>query len=209
MVDWYIEAVAFGNCTCGYACPCQFEDKPTHGHCRGFEVLRINQGHFDNTLLDGLAAAITYAWPGPIYEGRGEMQVIIDERADDAQRAALDTVLKGGETEEARTHWWVFHAMSDRVHPTLFKPIEFACDIDARTARAVIPGVLEASGRPIISPATGEPHRVRIDLPGGIEFELAEIGSGTTRATAAVKLDLADTYGQFNIVRHSGSGVVR
>jgi hypothetical protein len=27
-----------------------------------------------------------YAWPGPIFEGKGEMQVIVDDRADERQR---------------------------------------------------------------------------------------------------------------------------
>jgi hypothetical protein len=49
---------------------------------------------------------------------------------------------------------------------------------------------------------------VRIDIPNGIEFELAEIGSATTKASGAIALDLDDTYGQFNILRHSGTGVV-
>lgn len=208
MIDWYIEGISFGNCNCEYGCPCQFEAKPSQGHCRGFEVFRITRGHFAEVCLDGLVCAVTYAWPGPIYEGGGEMQAIIDERADAAQRAALETVLTGGETEEARTHWWVFHAMSDRVHPTLFKAIDFDCDIEGRTARAVIPGILESTGRPILSPVSGEPHRVRIDLPQGIEFELAEVGSATTRCSGAVPLDLVDSYGQFNQLRHSGTGVV-
>jgi hypothetical protein len=85
---------------------------------------------------------------------------------------------------------------------------EFSIDIEARTAKVRIPGFLEASGRPIISPATGQPHRVRIDIPNGIEFELAEIGSASSKATGAIKLDLKDTYGQFNRLRHSGTGVV-
>ena len=38
---------------------------------------------------------------------------------------------------------------------------------------------------------------------------LAEVGSATTKATAAVALDLSDSYGQFNRLRHSGTGVVR
>jgi hypothetical protein len=49
---------------------------------------------------------------------------------------------------------------------------------------------------------------VRIDIPNGIEFELAEIGSASTTATAAIRLDLDDTYGQFNHLRHSRKGVV-
>jgi hypothetical protein len=208
MVDWYVEGVEFGSCNCDYGCPCQFERHPTHGNCRGFDVLRIDRGHFGDVPLDGLHTAVLYAWPGAIFEGNGTMQAIIDERADARQRQALATILHGGETEEAKTHWWVFHAMSSTVHEPLFKPIAFEVDIDRRRARVAIPGVLEGSGRPIISPATGEEHRVRIDIPNGIEFELAEIGSGTTRATGTVELDLNDSYGQFNILRHSGKGVV-
>jgi hypothetical protein len=208
-VDWYIEGISFGSCNCDYGCPCQFEARrPTHGHCRGFEVVRIDRGHFGATSLGGLAAALLYAWPGPVYEGNGEIQAVIDERATADQRAALATVLYGGETEEGKTHWWVFHAMSRTVHPPVFARIESEVDVEARRARVVIPGLLESTGRPIRSPATGAEHRVRIDIPGGIEFELAEIGSATTTARAAIALDLADTYGQFNVLRHSGTGVV-
>jgi hypothetical protein len=209
MVDWYVEGALFTNCNCDYGCPCQFESRPTHGHCRGYEVVRIDQGHFGDVPLSGLRFAMLYAWPGPIYEGNGAMQAIIDERADARQRQALVTILHGGETEEAKTHWWVFRAMSSTVHEPLFKPITFEIDIEGRKARVSIPGVLEGSGRPIVSPATGEEHRVRIDIPNGIEFEIAEIGSGTTKATGTVPLDLDDTYGQFNLLRHSGTGVVR
>jgi hypothetical protein len=208
MVDWYVEGVAFGNCNCDYGCPCQFESLPTHGHCRGFEVVRIDKGHFGEVSLDGLRVALIYAWPGPIFEGKGEMQAIIDERADAAQRQALVTILHGGETRDAATHWWVFHAMSSTVHEPVFKTIEFEVDIEQRRARVVIPGVLESSGRPIRSPATGDEHRVRIDIPNGIEFELAEIGSATTKASGAITLELNDTYGQFSVLRHSGAGVV-
>lgn len=52
-------------------------------------------------------------------------------------------------------------------------------------------------------------HRVRINLPHGIEFDLAEIGSGTTKTMASVALDLRDTYCDFTRLRQSGKGVVR
>lgn len=207
-IDWYVEGIEFGNCNCVYGCPCQFEDVPTDGLCKGFEVVRIDKGHFGDTKLDGLTVALLYSWPGPIYEGKGHIQAIIDERADEAQRAALATILYGGETDEAATHWWVFHAMSDTVHEPLFKAIEFSVDLEGRTARVDIPGVLESTGRPIMSPVSGDAHRVRIDIPNGIEFEQAEIGSASTKATGAIELDLTDSYGQWNVLRHSGGGVV-
>jgi hypothetical protein len=209
MIDWEIEGVDFGNCNCDYGCPCQFELRPTNGGCRGFGATHIERGHFGEVSLDGLSAVTIYAWPGPIYEGNGEMQVIIDERADARQRHALTTILHGGETEEAKTHWWVFRAMSATVHEPLFQPIEIEVDIDRRVARVSVPKLLEATGRPIISPATGAPHRVRIDIPDGIEFDIAEVGSASTRAWGAIALDLNDSYGQFHRIRQSGRGVIR
>jgi len=209
MIDWYVEGISFGSCNCAYGCPCQFEALPTHGNCRGYEAMRIDKGHFGNVDLAGIKYAILYAWPGPIFEGKGEFQVVIDESATPAQRKALETVLHGGETDEAATHWWVFRAMSDTVHPTLYKRIEYEVDLEARTGRTSIPGVLESTGRPIKPPHSESEHRVRIEIPNGIEFEVAEMGSASSRTgpESAIKLDLSDTYGQFNVLRHSGRGV--
>ena len=72
----------------------------------------------------------------------------------------------------------------------------------------VLGGVLESTARPIRSPATGAEHRVRINLPNGIEFDVAEIGSGTTKTVASVALDLTDTYCHFTFLRQSGKGAV-
>jgi len=207
MIDWYIEGIEFVSCNCSYGCPCQFEALPTHGHCRGFEVIRIERGAFGGTALDGLTAALTYAWPGAIFEGNGELQAIVDERATKEQRQALLAVLMGEETEEAVTHWWVYRAMSNRVHQPLSKAIRFEVNLEARTALVDVPGVLQSVGRPIKGPG-GQEHRVRIEIPHGIEFETAEIGSATTSAKGTIPLDLTDTYGQFNVLRHSGRGVV-
>ncbi|HLH50906.1 MAG TPA: DUF1326 domain-containing protein, partial [Roseiarcus sp.] len=82
----------------------------------------------------------------------------------------------------------------------------FEVDVEARTARASIPGILEASGRPITSAVDGKPHRVRIDLPNGMEFRQAEIGNASARTSSVMKLALNDTYGQFNTFRISRSG---
>lgn len=211
MKDWYIEGEVYGNCNCAYGCPCQFEANPTDGNCRGFEVLRIDKGHFDGLDLSGLKIAMFYAWPGLISEGKGELQAVIDENASEEQRIALETVLHGKETVEAATHWWVFHAMSDTIHPTIFKLIEFEVDRDEVTARVSIPGVVESTGGPIRPAHTEDSvHRVQIVIPGGIEFEIAEMGSASTKtgSDSAVHLDLTHSYGQWNALKHSGTGVV-
>jgi hypothetical protein len=50
---------------------------------------------------------------------------------------------------------------------------------------------------------------VRIDIPNGIEFEIAEIGAASTRSTGAIDLDLSESYGQFAVTRHTGRGLIR
>ena len=208
MVDWYIEGPSFSNCNCDWSCPCQFESLPTYGDCRALEVFRVDRGHFDDVKLDGLKAAVLYAWPGPVFEGKGEMQAIIDEQADESQREALFSIICGEHTNEAATHWWVYHAMSDTVHDSLVKPIEFDINIEMRKAHVVIPDTVQSIGSPIRSPVTGDEHRVRIDMPNGIEFKLAEIGNASSEATGAISLNLENSYGQWSMLSHSGLGVV-
>ena len=205
-VEWRIRGREFANCNCSYGCPCQFNARPTHGDCRAAVGYQIDEGHFGDVRLDGLRAAGIYSWPGAVHEGNGTMQLIIDERADDRQRDALLKIMTGQETAEMATMWWIFAAMCPTKLEPLFKPIDFEVDVDARRARLSIPGVVEGKGEPIRNPVTGAEHRARIDLPHGFEYRLAEIGSGTTKTTGAIELDLANSYGQFaNIhLRHAG-----
>lgn len=118
-------------------------------------------------------------------------------------------MLHGGETAEAANHWWVYATMSTSHRAPLYAAIGFEVDIEARRASASIPGLLQSQGRPIVSPATGGEHRVRIDLPGGIAFEIAEIGSASSTVTSPISFALKDSYGQFNRIRQTGGGVVR
>lgn len=208
-VDWRIKGREFVNCNCAYGCPCQFNALPTHGDCHGIGATQIDQGHFGEVKLDGLRSIVMMSWPGAIHEGNGTTQLIIDERADPDQREALLTVLSGEETEPGATQWSVFDStMSTRLDP-LFKPIELELDVPARTARVAVPDMIEMKGEPIRNPVTGETHRARIDLPDGFEYLVAEMGSGSTKATGAIKLDLVDSYGQFNEIHLNAYGIAR
>lgn len=205
-VEWEIKGTEFANCNCIYACPCQFNALPDKGFCEAVAGYQIHQGHFGDVRLDGLQAAGIWHWPGPVHEGNGRMQLIIDERADARQRDALVKILSGQETEDMATVWWVFGTMSPNKLPPLFRPIAFDVDVEARRARLDIPGLVAAAGEPIRNPVTGAEHRVRIDLPQGFEFAQAEIGSGASRTSGAIALDLKDTYGQFAHLHLSHKG---
>ena len=207
-VDWEIKGFEFGNCNCDYACPCQFNSLPTHGFCAAAMGFQVDRGHFGRVELDGLRSAAIYSWPGPVHEGKGTMQLIVDKGADASQRDALLRIMSGQDTDEMATMWWVFSAMSSNKLEPLFETIELEVDVDARRARFVVPGLIESTGEPIRNPVTGLEHRVRIDLPNGFEYRIAEIGSGSTRTKGQIKLELTNTYGQFARLHLSNKGVV-
>jgi len=207
-VEWRVRADEFGNCNCAYGCPCQFNALPTHGTCEAAVGYKIQDGNFGDVRLDGLTAALFVQFPGAIHEGNGTMQLVVDERADARQREALVKILSGEETEEMATIWWVLGAMSPNKLPPLFMPIDFEIDVEARRARLNIPGLLETMGEPIRNPVTGAEHRARIELPDGFEYRVAEMGSGTSKAIGAIKLDLKDSYGQFAHIHLSNKGVI-
>jgi hypothetical protein len=206
---WTIWGREYGNCNCSWGCPCQFGAKTTHGHCEAVVCGRIDEGHFNETRLDGLNWALLLYWPGEIADGNGTQQVIIDQRAGPAQREGLRKILHGESTTPGATHFFVYNSTMSTVLDTLYAPIELSIDIDQRLASLKIDGLVESRGTPIISAHTGKPVRSRIDLPDGFEYSLAEMGNGTTTARAGIELDLKDSYGQFNLLHLNQDGVIR
>ena len=208
-VEWEVKVREFANCNCNYGCPCQFNALPTHGHCRAVVGYAIDEGHFGNTQLDGLRAVYVAKWPGAVHQGNGELQIIIDERANATQREALRKILYGEETDPGTTVWNIFRSMITTVHDPLYADIQFDVDIEARQAELKVPNLVEMTGEPIRNPVTGAEHRARIELPNGFEYTVAEMGSGTSTARGAVPMELSNSYGQFAHLHLSTHGVIR
>ena len=209
MINWRIKGRGFQNCNCNYGCPCQFNALPTYGNCEAVMGYEIEQGNFGEINLDGLRVAGIYSWPGPVHEGDGRMQLIIDESADDQQRDALIRIMYGDETEPMKTMWAVYSAMSPNKLEPLSKTIDLAIDVEKRTGRISVLDVFETVGEPIRNAVTGDVQRARIDLPDGFEYEIAEMGSASTKATGEIKLNFENSYGQFAEIHISHKGVVR
>ena len=188
MTPWEIHAVEVQNCNCAFGCPCQVNAWPTYGTCEASVGVAIQKGHYGDVSLDGLNVAFTAKWPGPIHEGNGEQQIVIDERATAEQRTALEAIVSGKDTEDMATIFWIINAMTATHHETLYKPITIETDIDARKARIVVQDVFESEVEPIKNPVTGAAHRARIDIPHGFEYSIAEIASGTTTTHGTVNL---------------------
>jgi hypothetical protein len=206
---WSIRGIHVVNCNCDYGCPCQFNAHPSHGDCRAAVAWKIDEGHWGDVRLDGLVAVNTYAWPGAVHEGNGEMQSIIDERANADQRRALTAIMQGQGAEPGTMMLQIYRAMCAQVHDPIFKAIELQADMEKRTARLRVPGIIETTLEPIKNPVTGAEHRARIDLPLGKEFHFAEVASGTTTASGTVPLSFSKSHAHIVNNAMTSSGPVR
>ena len=207
-VEWEIEGPSYGNCNCDWGCPCQFNKLPTHGSCQAMASMIIEKGHYGDVDLSGLFWVNTFKWPGAVHEGSGTFQSFIDEGANEKQRAALVEILHGRAEEAGTSVLSIFASTMTTVHDPVFSPIELEIDIKARKAKVSVPGVIDSTGTPMKDPFSGDEHLAILTLPNGMEFTECYCGSGTTKATGAVTLDHADTWGQFTIYHLSNNGVI-
>lgn len=208
-VDWSIRGPELATCNCDWGCPCQFNALPTHGNCRAAVGMRIDEGHFGEVKLDGLRWVCLFAFPRAIHEGHGEVQPIVDDRADQRQRDAILTILSGKESEPGATIFSVLSTVIETMHEPMFRPIEFDADIENRTGRFAVPGIVEARGEPIRNPVTGQPHRARVSLPNGFEYTEAEFGSSSTKARDPIALDWTNGHCHFAMMHMTPMGPVR
>lgn len=209
MTSWEIQGTELINCNCVYACPCQFNALPSEGNCEAMGAISIERGRHGDVNLDGLKIAVVFSWPGAIHEGKGRCQPIVDVKADARQREALLKIMSGQDTEPFATMFAVFATTLEKVFDPIFTNIAYEVDVDGRRGKVRVEGVFELEAQPIRNPVTGMEHRVRIDLPHGFEYELAEIGSGTSRSQGPLAVDLKNSYAQFARLHLSNQGVVR
>ncbi|MCR4265769.1 DUF1326 domain-containing protein [Nitratireductor sp. ZSWI3] len=205
---WMIKGREFVQCNCAYGCPCQFNSRPTHGECHAVGAVQIEEGYHGTTKLDGLNVAMIVAWPGAIHEGGGRVVPIVDERADEKQREALLRIMTGEDTEPGATFFQVFSTTFEKVFDPVFVPVEIDIDVDGRTGRVNVPGWIDTRGEPIRNPVTGEPHRARINLPQGFEYDICEVGRGWSETKGPVALSIEDAHAHFSKLHMTGAGVV-
>lgn len=209
MATWEFKGRELVNCSCDYGCSCQFNGLPDKGHCYAVAGIQIDEGHHGETRLDGLRVGAIFKWPGAIHEGHGEALAFVDRRADDAQRDALLKIMTGQDTDPFATMFAVYASTIETMHEPVFTDIELDLDIDRRRGQMRIENYVEMTGEPLRNKVSGEESRAQIVLPGGFEYEVADIGSATSRTKGPMSIELIDTYGQFANIHLNSHGVVR
>ncbi len=186
-VQWRLKGKYLKNCNCDPGCPCDFWANPTHHHCEGMLGMEVEEGHFGDIKLGGVKFAVTYHWPGPLHEGKGTVQPFVDEKTSPAQRDAILKILSG----QAGNAWFeVVMSLVTTVLEPKFVPIEFQLDLAKGRARVTIPGILETVAEPIKNLATGGEHRIRVQMPEGMEYKVAEtVKAVVNKGTGEIKFN--------------------
>ena len=209
MTYWEFKGRELVNCTCEYGCNCQFNALPDKGHCYAVAGIQIDQGKHGDTVLDGLTIAALFKWPGPIHEGHGEALAFVDKRADAAQRDALLKIMTGQDTDPFATVFAVFAATIETMHEPVVADIDFEVDVKGRKGHLNIDGYVEMRGQPIRNKATGKESRAQIRIPDGFEYEVAEIGSASSRTTGGpMQIEIDEKYAQLANLHLSTHGVI-
>ena len=209
MIPWEMKGREFINCTCEYGCNCQFNALPDKGHCYAVAGIVFDEAHHGDVRLDGLKVCGIYKWPAAIHEGNGEAFAFVDARADDRQREALLKIMSGQDTEPFATMFAVFASTLTKFYDPVFIDIDLSIDVEGRIGRLSVPGYVEMTGRPIRNPTSGVEQRAQIVLPDGFEYEVADIGSATSRTKGPLKVEIDDKYAQFAHLHLNNQGVVR
>ena len=208
--EWLFKSETYDNCNCAINCGCQFYLPSTHGFCQSAYAGKLVDGHFNGTPLAGLNWAALYKWPGEIKDGNGKRQIVIDERADEAQRRALETILSGRACAPLSNVFAVFASTCSEFCETLFLPIYLEADPELRTAKVEIPGVMTSTGRPITNEFDGKPFHIALARPSGsFEFTYAEIGLGTTSVEGEMEMAFEDSWAHYCVHHFDQDGLVR
>ncbi len=174
---WQISGQYMESCNCDYLCPCIYtspQEAATFDNCTAALVFRIDSGRSGDVVLDGLSFALLVRSGRVMADGNWVLGCVVDERADEAQRAALSAIVSG---EAGGTPGMIRNALVTDFRGVEFKPIDFRM---AGTERSVtIPGVLSFEVAGVI-PRHGGDDPICIDNvshPAGRRLALARAKS--------------------------------
>lgn len=186
--NWYARGDWFDVCSCDIPCPCEFAQAPTNNHCEGVLAYHIREGRFGDVSLDDLSVVLLGTFDGNIWSGEARLTagVFVDERADAAQRAALEAIFMG----RAGGFPAGFARLIGEVRGVEYVPIRFEIADDLGTWSAVVPGRVSASAEALSGPTTPPGERVQLLNPPG-----SEVGPGGVATWARATANRVEAHG--------------
>ncbi len=98
MTTWQISGEYMETCNCTMLCPCitsNLAATPTEGDCKAAVTMRIDKGEKDGVKLDGVSFIVMMHAPGAMGDGNMTVGLVIDDKASDAQVAAITAIASG------------------------------------------------------------------------------------------------------------------
>ena len=185
--QWRLVGDWFDVCKCTIPCPCTFAQAPSEGDCDGILAWHIREGNYGDVRLDGLNVVALGHFDGNIWEGaKAAMGIFIDERADDPQREALQTIFGG----QAGGWPGEFASTIAEVRGIEYVPITFEIADDLAHWAAEVPGKATARAEALTGPTTLPGRRVQVHNPPG-----AEVGPGQIATWGRATVNRADGFG--------------
>jgi hypothetical protein len=169
-------------------CACTFAQPPDDGECEGILAWHIRDGNFGDVELDGLNVVALGYFEGNIWEEetKATMGMFLDERADDSQRQALQTIWSG------QAGGWPagFAENIGEIRGLEFAPIDFEIADDLAHWSVEIPGKAKGSASGLAGPTNPEGAPVQVhNAPG------AEVGPGQVATYAIADENAVDAFG--------------
>ena len=198
-VAWTLQGTMMVACNCDFGCPCNVNGRPTTGKCEGGWTWAIESGRYGDTVLDGLGFSIFADWPGAIHEGGGRAVGFLDDRADDAQRPALERLMRG----EAGGPWGIFIDTYELEGP---HTAPYEVEVAGERSRYRIGDSAHLEMEPIRNPVTGNDVHPRLVLPEGLlTGDLALYASAVFNVQGSVAYDHSGRYAAMGAFSYSGS----
>jgi hypothetical protein len=200
---WSMKGAIMGPCNCDWGCPCNFDARPTQGHCDGIYVWAIQEGRYGQTPLDGLSFVWVVSHPGAVHEGNGTEAWLIDERADARQRAALETLARG---DGVGAPFEILASTVSKRLGVIYAPIEVKLD-GIRSEFKVGGGrICEIAMTRIKNPVTGAEEELYLDKPTGFTSKRSELGmSSVARVDAdGLAFDVSGLYAEYAEFEYAG-----
>lgn len=95
---WNLSGQYYETCSCDLICPCltsQLSADPSKGSCTFAMGYDIERGRYGELPLDGLGFLVLGRTPEAMNKGNWSVGIVVDERANAAQRDAITAIVSG------------------------------------------------------------------------------------------------------------------
>lgn len=174
------------GCNCDYGCPCNFNARPTAGHCEGIMGFAVDKGSYEGVDIGRTSAVAMVWWPAAIHEGDGRAVIFVDDSGGKEKAEALGKIISGevgGPMSTFRGTW----ARIEGPHATKVKTT-----VNGKDSSISVEGVGSIAFDSIKNPVTGAEGFPRVVLPQGLMTN--ELEEFTTKEFAFSSGDLSISF---------------